>query len=270
VSKFVDQFVPAIPANSVGLVQIDSSNGTGSVVGLRFTGRIFTAIPEIVATPVSATANTYHIFPQFADGKFPDGSFYRTTRMYINSSPAATTCTTQIWGVSTDGSAGFTTNLQPGTFSIGPTNGTQPFQSGYVTMDCPSSPVDAQELYSYYAANGTKLSEATVFSSPAAKTVQVLADSREGAQVGLAIANDSDQANSYTIVVTDTSGAELGRAAQTLDPRTAVAKFLTDFVALPANYVGRVTVSSDTGTVSIIGLRYTGNVFTTIPEVIAQ
>src|SRR5205814_6410882 len=141
---------------------------------------IFTAIPEIVATSISATANTYHIFPQFADGKFPDGSFYRTTRMYINSSPAATTCTTQIWGVSTDGSAGLTTNLQPGTFSIGPTNGTQPFQSGYVTMDCPSSPVDAQELYSYYAANGTKLSEATVFSSPAAKTVQVLADSREG------------------------------------------------------------------------------------------
>jgi len=126
--------------------------------------------------------------------------------------------------------------------------------------------VDAQELYSYYAADGTKLSEATVFSSPAAKKVQILADSREGAQIGLAIANDSDQTNSYTIVVTDTSGNVLGSVPQTLGPRSSVAKFLTDFVTLPANYVARVTVSSDTGTASIIGLRYTGNVLRRSPK----
>jgi hypothetical protein len=57
---------------------------------------------------------------------------------------------------------------------------------------------------------------------------------------------------------------------QTLNPRSSVAKFLTDFMTLPANYVGRVTVQSDNGTSSIIGLRYTGSVFTTIPEVISQ
>jgi pseudomonalisin len=268
ISRFLNQFVPALPANGIGVVQVNSSNGTASVVGLRFTGSIFTTIPEITAA--SATANTYHVFPQFADGQFPDGTFYRTTRMYINLSPTATTCTTQLRGVSTDGNTGFTANLQPGTFVVAPTNGTQTFQAGYMTMNCPSSPVDAQELYSYYAANGAKLSEATVFSSPSAKTVQILADGREGAQIGLAIANDSDQPNSYNIVITDTNGVVLGSAVQTLDPRSSVAKFLTDFVALPADYVGRVAVSSNSGTASIIGLRYTGSVFTTIPESIAQ
>jgi hypothetical protein len=190
--------------------------------------------------------------------------------MYINSGPAMTACTTQLRGVTTDGSSQFTASLLPGTFGVAPTNGTQPFQDGYVTMGCPSSPVDAQELYSFYAPNGAKLSEATVFSSPAAGFVQILADSREGAQIGLAIANDSDQTNSYAIVVTDTNGVVLGSATQSLAPRSSVAKFLTDFVTLPANYVGRVAVHSDTGTASIIGVRYTGNVFTTIPEVISQ
>jgi hypothetical protein len=270
VARFLNQLVPNAPTSITGLVQISSSNGTASVVGLRFTGSVFTTIPESLGASVSTTANTYHVFPQFADGKFPDGTSYRTTRMYINAGSAATLCTTSLKGASTDGSAGFSASLQPGGFVVSPTNGTQPFQSGYLTMTCPSSPVDAQELYSYYAANGTKLSEATVFSSPAAKTVYILADSREGAQIGLAIANDSDQANSYSITVTDTNGAVLGSTTQTLNPRSSVAKFLTDFVQLPANYVGRVTVTSSTGTGSIIGLRYTGNVFTTIPETISQ
>jgi hypothetical protein len=271
VAKFLNQFLPGIPANSVAVVQVTSSNnGAASVVGLRFTGSIFTTIPESLPASISTTANTHHVFPQFADGKFPDGSSYRTTRMYINSSSATTACTTQLQGVTTDGTSQFTASLQPGTFGVAPTNGTQPFQAGYVTMDCSSSPVDAQELYSYYAANGAKLSEATVFSSPAAQVVQILADSREGAQIGLAIANDSDQTNSYAIVVTDANGVVLGSTTQTLNPRSSVAKFLNDFVTLPANYVGRVTVHSDTGTSSIIALRYTGSVFTTIPEVISQ
>ena len=33
------------------------------------------------------------VFPQFADGKFPDGTYYRTTGIY--SSSASTVCTTQ-------------------------------------------------------------------------------------------------------------------------------------------------------------------------------
>jgi hypothetical protein len=237
------------------------SNGTASVIGLRYTGRVFTTIPE--TGPGVSTASTYHVFPQFADGKFPDGTYYRTTRIYTNSSSSASTaCMTQLHGFTTDGNSQFTAILPPGNYRVDPTNGTQSFQEGYDTIQCLSSPVDAQELYSYYAADGTKLSEATVFSSPAARSVQILADSREGAQLGLAIANDSDQSNTYTIVAGVASGTI------TLAARTAAAGFLSQFVPLPPDYVGPVVVSSDTGRASIIGLRYTGAVFTTIPETI--
>jgi hypothetical protein len=212
--------------------------------------------------PALPTASTYHVFPQFADGKFPDGSSYRTTRIFLNSSSGAANCTTQLYGATTDGASSFVASgLPPRGFVVSPTNGTQIFQAGYAGMQC-SSPVDAQALYSYYGTNGTKLSEATVFSSPSARSVQILADTREGAQVGLAIANDSDQSATYTIVAGNASGTV------TLGARTAIAKFLNQFLTVPANYVGPVIVSSSSGTASIIGLRYTGSVFTTIPETI--
>jgi hypothetical protein len=266
VSGFIKDLVPNAPANDVGLVQISAKTGTASVVGLRFTGSVFTTIPENMPPSVSTTANMHHVFPQFVDGKLPGGSYYRTTRIYINTSSTATAgCDTRVPGFSIPSET-----LPPASFLVSTSNGTQTdVQVGYVTLQC-SSPVDAQELYSYYGADGKKLSEATVFSSPAAKTVQILADSREGAQIGLAIANDSDQANSFSIAVTDVNGTALGTVSQTLDPHSSIARFLTDFVTLPNSYVGRVTVSSDNGTVSIIGLRYTGNVFTTIPEAIVQ
>jgi hypothetical protein len=133
-------------------------------------------------------------------------------------------------------------------------------------MQC-SSNVDAQVLYSFYAANGVKLSEAAVFSSPPGQAVQILADNRDGAQVGLAITNDSDQANTYTISAYDANGSVVGSRALQLGPRSSEAKFVSQFVTLPPNYVGPVVVSG-TGPVSILGLRYTGQTFTTIPETI--
>jgi hypothetical protein len=268
VAKFINQFVSGVAANTAVLVQVSSSTGKASVIGLRFTGNVFTTIPATLSGSADATANSYHVFPQFADGRFSDGSYYRTTRIYSNPSATATvSCTTQLRGMTTDGNSSFSGNLSPGGTIVAPTNGTQTFQSGYATMQC-SGLVDAQVLYSFYSSTGAKLSEATVFSSPSSKTVQILADSRGGAEVGLAISNDSDQTNTYTIVVGDVNGNLVGTATQTLGPRSSIAKFVNEFVTLPANHYGQVIVSSSTGTASVIGLRFTGSVFTTIPETI--
>ena len=129
--------------------------------------------------------------------------------------------------------------------------------------------MDAQAIYSYYAADGLKAGEATVFSSPSSARVQILADSREGAQVGLAIANDSDQNGAYTIAVYDASGSLVGSAVRTINARSSIAAFVNELVpAVPANHYGPVIVSSSTGMASIIGLRFTGSAFTTIPETI--
>jgi len=104
-----------------------------------------------------------------------------------------------------------------------------------------------------------------VFSSPSARRAKILTDFREGARVGIAIANDSDQANTYTISVYDATGNLVGSANQSLPARTSTAKFLDELVPLPANHYGQVIVSAGADIVSAIGLRFTGPIFTTIP-----
>src|SRR5438105_1272131 len=51
--------------------------------------------------------------------------------------------------------------------------------------------------------------------------------------------------------------------------RSSLSAFLNNiFPTLPANYYGKIVVSSNTGTASIIGLRFTGSTFTTIPATV--
>ena len=243
-------------------------NGNASIIGLRFTGGVFTTIPQSMPNVIGPTASTYHVFPQFADGRFTDGSYYKTTGMYLNPSSTATAdCTTRLRGMTTDGASAFTANMSPGSTVLSSSGGTQSLQTGYATLQCSAS-VDAQALYSYYAANGVKLSEATVFSSPSAQRVQVLADSREGSKVGLGIANDTDQMHDYTVAVLDANGNTVGTTNLTLNGRTSIGRFLSELVTLPPNHYGQVIVSSTTGTVSIVGVRFSGAAMTTIPQTI--
>src|SRR5215813_1140342 len=154
-------------------------------------------ISSEVQAVTSPTAST-HLFPQFADGRLSDGTYYRTTLMISNPSDTAdVTCSLQLRGLTLTNFA-LNYSLAPSGFVIAPTAGTQNLQSGYASLQC-NSAVDAQLLYSYYAPNGVKLSEATVFSSERAPSMTLPADQREGAQLGLAIANDTDQTVNYNI-----------------------------------------------------------------------
>ena len=269
-ARFLNQFVPGIPPNSVTFATVSAAGTATSIIGLRYTGSVFTTIPATVPGAVTSQANTYHVFPQFADGRFSDGTSYRTTRILVNPDlNVATDCTTVLHGMTLEGISTFNVRLAARiTVVSNPSSGSQPIQSGYATTECDSA-VLGELLYSFFDANGIKLSEATVFSSPSAQRVQILADTRGGSRVGLAIANDTNQNNTYIISFFDGSGAVVASANQPVAARSSVAKFIDELVSLPADFYGRVVVSSPAGaTASIIGLRFTGSVFTTIPETI--
>jgi hypothetical protein len=255
-------FTPgAIGVRSASLAISDSAPGSPHSVTL--TG---TAVAP-TSSAASATANTYHVFPQFADGKLSAGDYYRTTLMISNlSSTGDANCVLQLHGL-TAPAFNLTYTLGPAGWVIAQTSGAQNFQSGYATLQC-SANVEAQLLYSYYSPSGSKISEAAVFSSSPAGSVEILADEREGAAVGLAIANDTDRTTAYTITAGDANGNILASTPITIPARTSVAKFVDELVSLPANYYGPMIVSSSTGTASIIGLRFRGAAFTTIPETI--
>ena len=112
------------------------------------------------------------------------------------------------------------------------------------------------------------MSEATAVNSISVPTlpiqfptpqVQVLVDQREGARFALAIANDTDQRVAYLV-----GGREL-----ILDPHTHFAVFLDEW-GTSDDFYGPVYVTGHfgSGPANVIGLRYTGEAFTTIPATI--
>lgn len=212
----------------------------------------------------------FHIFPQFVDGRFPDGYYYRSTLMITPwFSSDAPVCSLNLRGMTAqfEGTANtsvFSISISPGQFSLARTTGTQGIQTGYATLTCNES-VWASLLYAYYSPSGIKLSEATVFSSQNQYTNTLMFDHREGALLGIAIANDSDLTRTYTLTVTGSFGTRIGTVA--VAPRRNISRFLTDLVSsIPAGSFGLVRIeTSDLADAAVIGFRVTGVAFTTIP-----
>src|SRR5437016_11214650 len=98
--------------------------------------------------PSAELADTYNLFPQFVDGRFPDGSSYRSTIMIQsgNTFLRGITCTLTLRGMTTTlgsetnaptGSA-FSIDLPAGGYYTRQTRGTQAFQGGYASLLCNS------------------------------------------------------------------------------------------------------------------------------------
>ncbi len=211
-----------------------------------------------------------HVFAQFADGRFSDGTFYRSTIMVSSDSLNAINCTATLHGLSV---AGFGDGVRrdfsvaAGGWNIYRSPGSQNFRGGYVTLNC-DTPVTAQVLYGSYSSSGILLSEATVFSSPPATYAQLLTDQRNGAQLGIAIANNGSTSKEFVVVAIDASDTEIGRATLQIPGGAQIARFINELINVPANYVGQILIytnSNSTLDVYAIGLKFTGNTFTTIP-----
>jgi hypothetical protein len=219
----------------------------------------------------------YHVFPQFVDGRFNDGTFYRSALMWSNVPSTATSnaCVFSVRGVNTSvqsarSSSTVLTN-SPISFNAAAiswdvlvTVGTGSFQVGYAGLACAQA-VNAQIVYSFHAANGTKLSEATVLSIPPSQQFQLLVDERGGAHLGLALANDNDNSATIDITVFNAQDTVIGATQIQIPSRGQIARFLNEFVTnIPAEFVGRVSINS-TRPLGVTGLRFTGASFTTIP-----
>ena len=219
---------------------------------------------------VTDSSATNHVFAQFADGRFSDGTFYRSTMMVSSDSLSPINCSSTLYGLTVSGFGdGSTRNFSVAGagWNIYRSPGSQSFQGGYVTLNC-NAPVTAQVLYTFFSSTGVVLSEATVFSSPAASIAQLLTDQRNGAQLGIAIANNGSSTKEFVIVALDSSATEIGRRSVQIPGRSQIARFLNELISVPFDYVGQVLISTnsaDTLDVYAIGLRFTGSAFTTIP-----
>jgi hypothetical protein len=214
--------------------------------------------------------NKINVFPQVADGVFGDGTYYKSSFTILPwFDTTAVTCTLRLNGLTINlnnaqRAALFTINIPAGGYYVGVTAADQSIKTGYAVLTC-SEYVYAQALYSYYAANGVKLAEATIFAADADSSgsfsYRMVADQRNTSQLGIAIANESDLPRDFRLTIN-------GRTGTVQVPgRSSVSKFLTDMVPGSANSVGVVKVEpvNLSDNFYVIGLRFTGVAFTTIP-----
>jgi len=217
-------------------------------------------------------AESNQVFAQFADGRFSDGTYYRSTIMIINSSNSPLTCTLGLNGMSTtleSGESGSTFNIK---FLAGPENamysrtttGTQAFQAGYAMLTCDQD-VFALVLYAYYSKTGAKLSEATVFPSPQYDLFVMPFDNTEDAKLGVAIVNNRDTPQNFQMTLyLPTGEAVTGKFS--VPAKRNLAKFVDEIINVPRNTRAVLQIDSpDAAEFAVIGLRFSGTTFTTIP-----
>jgi hypothetical protein len=227
-------------------------------------GLLVVIVLALLRLPASAQ-QTFHVFPQVADGVFSDGTYYRSTFMILPSSDTdIPVCNLRFFPLSVTLN-GITASNFPftipagGSYNSSTAGNTQFFRSGYSTATC-STPVHAQTLYSFYAANNVKIAEATVFSSTERSSAKMIVDYREGARLGVAIANTTDLAHTYTFTLGSNSASFL------VPSHITGAKFVDELMSVPAGTTGILKIQSDDfSQFAAIGLRFTGAVFTTIP-----
>ena len=145
--------------------------------------------------------------------------------------------------------------------------------SGIAVLDCDEE-VSANTLFSLEV-GGSLVAEAVVESSeeivPGGPVAQFLADHRDGARFGVAVANSSNQPLGVLIAVDALDGQQIGEATVNVPANTAQAFFVDELVTIPAGHTGQVLIqpSNNPGpSVYVVGLRVTGLVITTIPATV--
>ena len=144
--------------------------------------------------------------------------------------------------------------------------------SGMAVLDC-SEEVSANTLFSLEV-GGSLVAEAVVEPSEeivsGAVLAQFLADHRDGARFGVAVANPSNQPLDVLIAVGDLGGQQIGEAMVNVPANTAQARFVDELVTIPTGHTGQVSIrpSNNPGpSAYVVGLRVTGLVITTIPAI---
>jgi type 1 glutamine amidotransferase len=143
-------------------------------------------------------------------------------------------------------------------------------RSGYVVIspDSNSAPPNATLTYGLWN-NGSLLSECSLTNQPltvdASMFVETLVDN--GRNLGVAVTNPWDNANTITITLRSVNGSSQGSpVALALQPRQQIAKFVTELFSDVERFTGSLQLQSSLP-MSTGGLRFTGAVFSIAPAV---
>ena len=221
---------------------------------------------------VSYAQSRTHIFPHIADGFFTNGWYYTSTIAAAPWLSFGANCEVNLQGLEADFGSGktnsFTFNMSRGDgYWIESTDGKQPITTGYAVMECDAS-VDAHLVFSYYTPDGQLFGEATVFSSEEgfSRTADFLVDMSGGARFGVAIANLRSLPSDFALTFKSAGRVDI-TATVTVPERSNRAFFLLEELAnIPSGSKGILEIRNEVfENFGTVGLRYVGEVFSTVP-----
>jgi hypothetical protein len=244
-------------------------NGDVSVLGLRFGGSAFTSIPVThrSGTPAQSISLALpHIV--FGDPWYTALYFSNTTSSAVNvpvgfiddnGAPLGV----PLVGIGTVNSQNV--SLNPGATAIleAPNSGTH--AQGWVQVSLPPG-VTGNAVFRQVIA-GREDQEAVVpLTSESSQAADLVYDDTAFV-TSVAFLNPSDQQTTVTITVYSANGAQIGTTQVVLAPQSKVATILKDLPGLSgmASNRGWVAFSVPNGDVSVLGLRFGGEAFTSIP-----
>ena len=208
-----------------------------------------------------------YVFPQFVFG----GGWASTLTVWaIGDGP--TTCRLTAGGrvlprwqdISSSDGREVMLNLDEGHSQTLWTGDTGSLSSGLALLEC-NDGVKTHVLISLASEEAT-ISEALVEPSEPARQVFFLTDHRGGKRFGVALANPSDQTIEVMAGINGLAEGAETEVEISIPPQEAKAFFMDELYDIPENHRGWVSMWSNDGrSLYAIGLRFTGQVFTTIP-----
>jgi hypothetical protein len=215
-----------------------------------------------------------HVLPWFIDGRIAPGSGYRTELVISNPNFVFANCSLQLGGLTArfenlagpipGASAILNITVFPAGYDVIRTQAAQPLGTGYGILNC-STDVYVTERFSFFTGDNASspVAEAAVPSSFGDMSVEYIYDHRNGARLGIALANPYSTPAVFSLNVL---GSVTGTWYISVPAATVVTRFLDEWVPLPANATGKVVISDYFSSRSVysIGLKYTGQSFSAV------
>jgi predicted secreted protein len=257
-------------ANVRGRAIFSVQSGAVSLLGLRFGGSAFTSI-AVAHRPVVAEARTItYSLPQFIFGGVWDTTLYFSntssgplsvqTSFISDSGSALSSPLTGIGSVTSQ-----TVNLAAGATATLEVLHNGPSGQGWVEATLPPG-VTGYAVFRQVIP-GRENQEAVVPLTSESNQAADLVYDDTAFDTSVAFLNPSDQQATVTITIFDANGSQIGAAQVVLAPRTKIATRLRDLPGLSAmlGHRGSALFSVPNGDVSVLGLRFGGEAFTSIP-----
>lgn len=256
------------PAAGTGTVRFyaagNAANGNGANSGDKiYTTNLSVAEQQAAQPPPAITAGNT-VLSQFVFG----GGWY-TAMYFTNQSAASASFNVNFYNDSavpmSVGGTTFKTVLVPagGTSIVEAQNAGSSLTSGWATFDAPVGVTGYGVFRQSVAGKGDQ--EAVVPFASSTGTKALLTFDESAYTTGIAIWYNGASNATVTLTAKDESGNSLGTGTLTMMPGTKQSFAVTDKIAAISGHRGSLVVSTSSGSVAVLGLRFGGSAFTSIP-----